>query len=243
MGQYGYKEIGMINIAIVEDDYKMAQDLERYVEQYAKEHKLEIFCTHYDNPINFLEKYKNVDIVFMDIQFGEGKMDGIQAAHKLRAIDNFTIIVFVTSYNQFAIRGYEVSAFDFIVKPVAYLNFSMRMNRIIQHLEKEDQSTITIHKSGEKKVVLMRDVSYIEILNQKILFHTHQGVIEGTGTIHKLEELLSEKGFARCNNCYLVNLRYVTRWKGDSVFIKETELKISRSKKQAFISALNQYWG
>ena len=230
----------MINIAIVEDDYKMAQDLERYVEQYAKEHKLEIFCTHYDNPINFLEKYKNVDIVFMDIEF-KNDINGIEASRKLRKLDSVVTLIFVTAFEQFAVKGYEVQAFDFIVKPVLYSDFSLRMTRVLQRVSKEVLDTIGISVKGSVKIVSVKDIKYIEVIKHKLIFHTISEVFEGNGSLNDMEKQLISKNFVRCNHCYLVNLWYVKGVEGFTLNLDGEEIAISRSKKKEFMSALNRY--
>ncbi len=62
--------------------------------------------------------------------------NGLDAAAALRAFDKVTPLVFVTNLARFAVRGYEVDALDFIVKPLAYENFWFRMDRIIRRIER-----------------------------------------------------------------------------------------------------------
>ncbi len=59
-----------------------------------------------------LAKY---EIIFMDVQMGN--FDGIDTAKKIREIDNSTIIMFFTDFSQYAIKGYQVDALDFVVNP------------------------------------------------------------------------------------------------------------------------------
>ena len=67
--------------------------------------------------MDFLEKYRaNYDLVFMDIEMPV--MDGMSAIKKLRQIDKNVLVVIVTNLAQYAVNGYELGVFDFMVKPV-----------------------------------------------------------------------------------------------------------------------------
>ena len=119
---YGKGE-GMYTIAIVEDDKTQAASLKEYLLRYAAENGEAFAVKTFSNAVIFLEKYTAVyDVVFMDIKMPY--LNGIAAAHKLRELDKGVLLFFITSLTQYAIRGYEVDALNYIVKPVEY-NFSV----------------------------------------------------------------------------------------------------------------------
>lgn len=64
----------------------------------------------------------------MDIQMPH--MNGMEVARKLRALDANVLLIFVTSLAQYAIQGYEVRAFDYVLKPLSYPDFMMKMSRV-----------------------------------------------------------------------------------------------------------------
>ena len=109
----------MINIIIIEDsqdDYKyLADAIHRYAEQSG-----EVFSVkHYVSALLFLNEYKaDADIIFMDIELPD--INGVLASEKLRTRDSDVALVFVTNLAHLAIKGYSVSATDFIVKPINY---------------------------------------------------------------------------------------------------------------------------
>ena len=117
----------MVSMAIVDDDQNDVELLKGYLEQYAKENNCEFYITVFTNAVDFLEQYKPVDVVFMDIQMEY--LDGMWASQKLRQIDESVVLVFITTMAQFAIKGYSVNALDFVVKPVDYKKISMKMKR------------------------------------------------------------------------------------------------------------------
>lgn len=106
------------------------------------------------NGLNFIEDYPGCDIVFMDIEMPQ--MNGIEAAKKLRAFDTQCSLIFVTNMARYAVAGYEVDAMDFLVKPVGYFNFSMKLKKAVQ-IQKEKKNTyVLLHtrdggKAGKAK--------------------------------------------------------------------------------------------
>ena len=120
----------LLNIALCEDETTTAERMQRFLQQYAEEFHEGIQVSVFSNGVDFLENYTpRFDIVFMDIMMP--LMDGMEVAEKLRAIDRDTTLVFVTNMAQYAIRGYEVDASDFIVKPVSYNEFVINMKPVI----------------------------------------------------------------------------------------------------------------
>lgn len=232
----------MVKIAIVEDDKSMADLLIRHLKRFGVERRVKFSIKHYSNPTDFLSADLIYDVVFFDIQF-ENDMNGIKAAKKLREKDSSVTIVFVTSFGQFAVKGYEVEAYDFIVKPVEYVDFSIRMSRILKHIEKEKGDSINIRTGGTFKVLSVQDIKYVEVVGHTLYYHTVKGVFDGPGVLKEVEQMLDGKGFARCNQCYLVNLRFVESADGQSIAIDGDTLSVSRPRKKEFMSALNKYLG
>ena len=75
------------------------------------------------------------------------------------------------------------------------------------------------------------------------VFHTEDGIYDSTGSLKKLEEQLEGQNFARCNNGYLVNLRFVRAVEGEYVLVGEERLKISRTRRKVFLQQLSEYLG
>ena len=230
----------MIKIAIVEDEKKIADNLVNFLDRYANENLVKLQVKHFPCTTDFLTQYDGFDIVFMDIEF-KNDINGIEASRKLRKLDSVVTLIFVTAFEQFAVKGYEVQAFDFIVKPILYSDFSLRMTRVLQRVSKEVLDTIGISVKGSVKIVSVKDIKYIEVIKHKLIFHTVNEVFEGNGSLNDMERQLISKNFVRCNHCYLVNLWYVKGVEGFTLNLDGEEIAISRSKKKEFMSALNRY--
>lgn len=231
----------MIRIAIIEDEKKAADTLLEYLKRYGEEKSENFDIALYPNSSRFIMKYKEADIVFMDIELPDG--NGMETAKMLRRLDNCVTIIFVTNMAQYAIEGYSVGALDFMVKPVTYYSFSTMLSRALARCRSERGSDWIIHTSGGVTKVDVKDISYVEVCGHKLLYHTDSGDYEEWGKMGALEEKLVPKGFARGNSCYLINLRRVAGINGAEVRLTDgTELQLSRAKKKDFLLTFAEFF-
>lgn len=233
----------MLRVAIVEDNEQEAQLLTAYLKRYGKEKDVDIEPTHFKNALLFLQQYRGeYGIVFMDIDMP--MLNGIDAARRLREVDPKVVLIFVTALARFAVNGYEVNAFDFVVKPVQYNLFVTKLTRALKEISTEKRTSLLI-KSGEKTVRVYADeVLYVDIHNHVLSFHTQRETVETRGTMKDVVEALNENSFAMCNKSCVVNLMHMQMVDGDDVVLVSGErLQISRPRKTAFMQQIADYYG
>ena len=153
------------------------------------------------------------------------------------------VIIFITNMGKYAINGYEVGALDFVLKPVSYFAFAMKIDKtaVIVSCRKRSSVFLTL-KSGTLRLPA-EEVTYIEAVKHQLIVHTVTGSHAATGTLAEMEELLQHAGFVRCNKGYLVNLRHIRKVTADTVQVGDDELIISRRRREAFLSAMTDYYG
>lgn len=235
-------DLRMINIALVEDENEWAQTFEEYVLRFAAENKLAMKLKRFSEVDGFLKEYSmGFDVVFMDI--GLPGVDGMEAAKRLRLIDKTVALVFVTGMAQFALNGYEVDALDFIVKPVPYFAFSVKMRRVVDRISARKETMLWVKTESGTVGINSSELKYVEIIRHYSIYHTINGDYKVRGTLKNVESLLADFDFVRCNNCYLVNLKYVRGICGYTVDVCGEELLISHPKRREFVRALNDYLG
>lgn len=230
----------VINVAIVDDEQKERRKLRECLEFIGKE-KIKFAVSEFSGAEEFLLKYEPVyDVVFMDIQLGA--TDGIDAAKALRKIDATVIIIFVTNMAQLAVRGYEVDAMDFIVKPVEKLTFALKFKRVLGRLLPRENSKILIKQDGDFISVNPCALRYVEVDGHYVVYHSPDGAVREYTTLSAAEKKISAGGaFVRCNRGQAVNLRFVTAVRRDTVEIDGEELILARTQRNAFIKAYAEY--
>lgn len=229
----------MLQIAIVEDDREQAALLETHIRRYDEEHRIGITVSVFYNVITFLEKYEAAfDIVYMDILMP--MMNGLDASRLLREKDERVMLIFVTSMRQYAIRGYEVAASDFLVKPVAYPEFALKFSRALAKLQQTNRDLLLRTESGVVRIPLSQ-IRYVEVRGHHCVYHTAAGEYKQYRTMKSVEEELSGRDFARCNNYLLVHLPFVDKIEDLTVTVAGETLPISHPRKKAFTDAFWAY--
>lgn len=232
----------MISVVIVEDEVADRDALAACLERYGKETGEEFNIVYFPDAVSLLDNYGAVyDIIFMDIVLP--KLNGMAAAKKLREIDKNVTLIFVTNMVNFAVRGYEVNALDFIVKPIVYDSFLMKMDKAVEAVRSKTGAHAVIHTEGSLKIVYAADIRYIEVMRNSVVYHTTGGDYKMRGSMKDAESIFSGDDFVRCNVCYLVNLRFVREVNGDEVNVGGDVLHISRAKRRHFLEKLTDYWG
>lgn len=226
----------------MEDETEEAETMRSYFARYAQESGTTFTVTHFKSAEAFLSRYRPVyDLVLMDICLP--KASGMDAAAQLRRVDQSVPLIFVTNMAQFAVKGYEVDAFDFVVKPVTYANFALKLRRLLDRLSARREAEVLVTLSDHMIRLSASQIKYIEISGHRMVYHTTGGEVNAYGNLKETEAALDPAIFARCNSCYLVNLNYVQAIQGHTVLVDGESLQISRPRRRAFIQALNDYLG
>ncbi len=232
----------MIRIAIVEDEDMYVQQFTGYLKEYQKTCEEELNVTIYRDGDGIVENYKaQFDIILMDIQMRF--MDGMSAAEEIRRVDSEVVIMFITNMTQYAIRGYEVDALDYILKPVSYFAFTQKLGRAIARIRRRESLQITVPVRGGMVRLKISDVYYVESVGHNLIYHSASGAHVSPGTMKAAEEKLSGTGFSRANKCYLINMEHVDGIQDKCAMVRGEALQISRPRLNAFMQDLTKYWG
>lgn len=230
----------MRNIAIVEDEDAAAAVLTGYIEKYAKKSGQQFHIVRFRNGVDFLEDYQSAySVVFMDIQMPQ--RNGMSVAFELREKDKTVSIVFVTNLSQYAQKGYEVDAVGYLIKPVSYYDFELKFRKALDIYAMNEEQKITITVAGGFCRISTDKLMYVEVVKHRLYYHLVDDVIEVTGVLSKVEEELKQYGFVRCNQCFLVNAKFVAGVKGFEVRVGNETLTISRPRKNAFMEELTAW--
>lgn len=232
----------MIRIAVVEDDLSYSNQLTEYLHKYEAECGERFEISTFPDGNRIVDSYHSqFDIILMDIEMQF--MDGMSAAEAIRKNDKEVVIIFITHTPQYAIRGYEVEALDYIIKPVSYFAFTQRLTRAITRMKKREQKSIVISVKGGVVRLAANSIYYIESQGHDLIYHTAQGEYVTTGTMKDSEEALRSLHFFRGSKWYLINLALVDGLEDGSARLRDGKrISLSRGRKKEFMAALAQYW-
>lgn len=232
----------MYHIAIVEDEAGFSAQLQEFLGQYQTEHDLQLKVSVFGDGAEILKDYQPVyDIILLDIEMPQ--TNGMDAAEQIREMDSDVVLMFITNMAAYAIRGYEVGALDFVMKPISYYTCSMKLTRALKRVkQKEKQQILLTLPDGVKKFGIQQ-IYYVEVQNRMLHYHTDEGEYVVRGTMQSVEQMLASRPFVKCNHWYMVNLMHVSEVRKNMVTVGGDELEISRRNRSAFLKALTEYMG
>jgi DNA-binding LytR/AlgR family response regulator len=233
----------VIRIGIVEDDPASAALLEDHLRRYEREHAEALAVTRFADGADVVSGYRPVfDILLLDVEMPS--LDGFSTAERIRQVDRDVVIVFITNQTQHAIRGYEVDALSYVLKPVPYFAFSQEIRRSVARLRRRSADYLLLGVDGGVVRVATDDIVFLESAKHRTTVHTVDGKYSVVGPLKALEAQLEGKDFFRSNSGYVVNLRHVLGVQGSSaLMVGGHDLLVSRPRKKAFLAALTDYLG
>ncbi|SFB82679.1 LytR/AlgR family response regulator transcription factor [Butyrivibrio sp. YAB3001] len=230
----------MIRLAIVEDEDSYAQQLTEFINKYQEESGNYFKITRFSDGDEITNGYSGqFDIILMDIEMK--LMDGMTAAEEIRKLDQEVVIMFITNMTNYAIRGYQVDALDYVLKPVSYFAFSQKLGRALGKIKKSNSRIITIEVASGVKKLNLDSLFYIESEGHNLTFYTTSGQFSVRAKMGDFEEQLTPYSFFRSNKGYLVNLKFVDGVENGCCIIAGKKLLISRARKNDFMTALTDY--
>ncbi len=216
----------MIKALIVDDEEPARKKIETLLERH-KEIRLADVAK---NGSEAVEKINNFhpDLVFLDIQMPD--LNGFEVIEKLK---HSPFIIFTTAYDQYALKAFEVSAVDYLLKPFdeerfdrsvdialsqiklhATSRFEKRLMQIVndyKHLQSEDTDVITLRERGRNIHVPIHEIQFIEANGNYLNLHTRDHTFMHRSTMADIESNVSNERFLRIHRSYIVNRDFVDR--------------------------------
>lgn len=245
-----------IKVLIVDDERPSRLMIRRLLEDRAN---VEIVgeCENGMEAIAAIES-KELNLIFLDVQMPE--IDGFAVIEKLSG-KPLPHIVFVTAYDQYAVRAFEVNALDYLLKPFDRERFEQALERAVAEIENRKQDDLSerllsllnrrdgassylerliIKANGRVFFLKTNEICWIEAQGNYVLLHSEREKHFFRETISNLELNLDQRRFCRIGRGAIVNLEYVRElqtWShGDyKVVLKNGEqLKLSHRFRQNF---------
>jgi DNA-binding LytR/AlgR family response regulator len=203
--------IDSINIAIVDDEKLQVELLKKYVQNWALEKNIKVIIETFYSAESFDFSWsmdKKFNILLLDIQMSG--QTGIELAKVIRQVDAMINIIFITAVTDYIQDGYDVSAINYLIKPIKELKLQECLNRAASKIPKEEK-TILIHSDGGIHRIKLNDIIYIEAFAHSVDINTQDVKYTTKINISNIEKELDENSFIRCHRSYIVGLKYIKK--------------------------------
>lgn len=200
-----------MNIVICDDEKFFREKLQMVIEKYMSLYGISIQIQSYESGLCFLKEccIANQDVIFLDVRMQE--MDGLDVAKVIRKKGLKTFIIYVSSYVEYAVSGYEVDALRYILKGDGFERSVWEsLDVVMEKIRMRDQIEIFSFQ-GKENAIQLRDLEYVESKRHKLYFHMIEKnkIYEAYDKLDNVEGRIQEYGFIRVHQSYLVNKEYV----------------------------------
>ena len=256
-----------MKIVIVEDEPFAQQELLRLIKKTGREFELLALIDSVEDSINWFSKNPHPDLVFLDIQLGDGVSFDIFSDIELKSA-----VIFTTAYDEFAIRAFELNSIDYLLKPVkiealeAAINKFEKMKRnmssenagfneeqlqqVIKLMSSKNYKNRFLIRLGDQiKSIDINDIAYFKADDNVVFLLAkdgHKYIIDNT--LEQLEGMLDPGRFFRLNRTYIVafsSIKKVSKYFNSRLLVElepqaEEQVLVSRARAKALLEWLDQ---
>lgn len=242
------------NCIIIDDEYLARRLVADYISKIDHLNLIDSF----DNPLKAIDVIAkgNIDVIFTDIEMSD--MSGIDFIQEL-SLPNRPIVVFITAYPQYAVKGFEINAVEYLLKPVLFPRFVKAVNKVttilkarhkLQLLENAqfvlpktvpEEKNFVIIKTERKIVKLPHDeILFIQGALEYVTFQTRDKKVMGLFSLKQLEKELPKDKFMRIHKSYIVALDKITEIDGNQVRIDQFTIFVSKTMRPKLLKAFSK---
>lgn len=234
----------MVKIALCDDEISALQDLEGQINSFfnstGAKYSVSKFLDGETLLNSLIGKKDHFDIIFLDIQMNN--INGMDAAKTIRNSGQENVfIIFVTALKEYVFDAFDVRAANYLVKPVETQRLHASLKRIISDIIPSESKYLILHKGGEVKKIPFCSIMYCEAVNHRVFIYEKKNTHEYSSKIDDLEKELNDD-FFRCHRSFIVNLKYVDRYKAGVAYMPSAErIPIAARRQGDFMKALLSY--
>ena len=245
----------MLKCIIVDDEAKSRESLKILLTDFCENAVVLALCQNVDEGIQAISIYEP-DVVFLDIQMQ--RETGFDLLTRVPKID-FEVI-FTTAHSEFAIKAFQFSAVDYLLKPIdiqelqravnkvekkTNLNISLRLEQLVQSLKSPQNqiNKIALPSADGLIFVKIEEIIYCEASSNYTKFFLNNGRdYLVSRTLREYDDLLTDYNFYRVHNSFLINLNEIKKYvRGDGGYVimsNDVSVDVSKRKKEGFLKKL-----
>ena len=209
----------MKKVIIIDDEPLARSIVKSYLSHYCD---IEIVaeCNNGFEGVKAIDEYQP-DLIFLDIQ-----MPKINGFEMLELIDSNPSVIFTTAFDEYALKAFEASAIDYLLKPFTKERFDQAFNKWktvesntstavtineVTHKQPDEKSRIVVKDGGTIHIIPTSTVLYIEAYDDYVKIFTNEKYYLKKKTLTYYEQSLQPKDFLRIHRSYIINVNFLTR--------------------------------
>jgi len=226
----------MIKAIAVDDEPPALEILENYCRRTEKVELMKVF-TSTSRALEYLEQFP-ADLIFLDIN-----MPSISGLDFAKRIPQQSMVIFTTSYTEYAVESYSLNAVDYLLKPYTFARFQQAIEKAeaVQRFQQNERQQYLILRVDYSLIrIALPDILFIEGLDNYLKVHVrNQSPIVVRMTMKALQEKLPENEFVRVHRSYIVAIAKISSIRNKMIFIGEEEIPLGTSHEKAFYALFN----
>jgi two-component system, LytTR family, response regulator len=246
----------MLRTVVIDDEQDAIDFLCGALKQYCPDTQVVGCATNVQDGLRVIA-LRQPDVVFLDITMPSGS--GFDLLNQIP--DRNFEVIFVTAYNEHAIRAFRYSAIDYLLKPVDIAELVMAVNKVnktlnranlnmmnvlLDNLRSGSPSKLSLPTAMGYEYVLISDIIRIEADRSYCFFYlTHQRKYLVSRCLNDYHQLLQCNNFFRIHNSHLINMKHVKSYmRSDGGYVEmsdSSQVPVSRTKKDFFMDAMKQH--
>ncbi|WP_051473659.1 LytR/AlgR family response regulator transcription factor [Aquimarina macrocephali] len=223
----------MINCLIIEDEHGAQEVLQNYIEKTPFVNCLGVYESGLDIR---LEKLKEVDFMFLDIQLPE--LNGLSF---LKTLINPPKVIVTTAYPDYAVDAFEENVLDYLVKPFSYERFFKAITRVrnqIKITNNETNKQLFLYADKTIYKITIDDILYLKAEVDYVKVITKEKSILLLDSLHNWEKKLYDYNFVRTHRSYIVNFEKINKVSGNLVYIADEKIPVGKTYKEEFLKKM-----
>ena len=226
----------MIKAIAVDDEPPALEILENYCRRTEKVELMKVF-TSTSRALEYLEQF-SADLIFLDIN-----MPSISGLEFAKRIPQQSMVIFTTSYTEYAVESYSLNAVDYLLKPYTFARFQQAIEKAeaVQRLQQNERQQYLILRVDYSLIrIALPDILFIEGLDNYLKVHVrNQSPVVVRMTMKALQEKLPDNEFVRVHRSYIVAVAKINSIRNKMIFIGEEEIPLGTSHEKAFYALFN----
>jgi two-component system LytT family response regulator len=230
----------MISTILIDDEPLARSIVREYLEEFPQ---IEIMqeCNDGFEGLKAVMQHRP-QLIFLDVQ-----MPKINGFEMLELIEEPPAVIFVTAFDEYAIRAFESHAVDYLLKPFSKERFTKAVEKFIANTEApssakmlenaaaspQQRHRVVVKTGGKIKIIPVEDIQFLEAADDYVKIQTKEGGFLKKRTMSHFEGILDEQQFVRTHRSYIVNVQQITRI---DPYEKENYLAVLKDGKQIPVS-------